>query len=193
MEGIEMKNYLFYFFLTICLIAGSGEAIAQAKDHINTKTKGGTTMEITSSSFKHEDMIPAKYTCDGQNISPPLAWSGAPKETKSFALICDDPDAPAGIWVHWVIFDIPENVNSLPEKVAKQEEIAGLGKNGKNSSRRYGYDGPCPPGGTHRYYFKLYALDTMLHLNAGLSKEDLLKAMKGHILSEAQVMGRYKR
>ena len=188
-----MKNYLFCFFLTICLIASSGEAIAQAKDHINTKIKGGTTMEITSSSFKHEDMIPAKYTCDGQNISPPLSWSGAPEKTKSFALICDDPDAPAGTWVHWVIFDIPSNVNFLPEKIAKQEEIAGLGKNGKNSSRRYGYDGPCPPGGIHRYYFKLYALDTMLNLNTGLSKEELLKVMKGHVLAEAQVMGKYKR
>jgi Raf kinase inhibitor-like YbhB/YbcL family protein len=193
MEGIEMKNYLFYFFLIICLIAGGGNMLAQAKDQMNIKIKGGTTMEITSSSFKQEDMIPAKYTCDGQNISPPLAWSGTPKETKSFALICDDPDAPAGTWVHWVIFDIPANVNFLPEKVSKQEEIAGLGKKGKNSSRRYGYDGPCPTGGTHRYYFKLYALDTMLNLNAGLSKEDLLKAMKGHILAEAQLMGRYKR
>jgi Raf kinase inhibitor-like YbhB/YbcL family protein len=188
-----MKNYLIYFFLTIFLIAGGGNMLAQAKDQMNTKIKGGKTMEIKSSSFVHEDMIPAKFTCDGQNISPPLAWGGAPKETKSFALICDDPDAPAGTWVHWVIFDIPANANSLPEKVAKQEEIPGLGKNGKNTSRRYGYDGPCPPSGTHRYYFKLYALDTMLNLNAGLSKEELLKAMKGHVLAETQVMGRYKR
>ena len=188
-----MKNYLFCFFLTILFIAGSGNMFAQAKDQMNTKIKGGKTMEIKSTSFNHEEMIPAKYTCDGQNISPPLAWSSAPKETKSFALICDDPDAPAGTWVHWVIFDIPANVNSLPEKVVKQEEIAGLGKNGKNTSGHYGYDGPCPPGGTHRYYFKLYALDTILNLNSGLSKEDLLKAMKGHILAEAQLMGRYKR
>jgi Raf kinase inhibitor-like YbhB/YbcL family protein len=193
MEGTEMKNYPFCFFLTIFLIAGGGNMLAQAKDQMNTKIKGGKTMEIKSSSFNHEDMIPARYTCDGQNISPPLAWSGAPKETKSFALICDDPDAPAGIWVHWVIFDIPANVNSLPEKVSRQEEIAGLGKSGKNTSHRFGYDGPCPPGGTHRYYFKLYALDTMLNLNAGLSKEELLKAMKGHVLAEAQVMVRYKR
>jgi Raf kinase inhibitor-like YbhB/YbcL family protein len=192
MEGIEMKKYFFCFFAIVCLITGTIETL-QAKGQINHKIKGGKIMEITSSSFNNEDIIPAKYTCDGQNISPPLSWSGAPKETKSFALICDDPDAPAGTWVHWVIFDIPASINSLPEKVVKQEEIAGLGKNGKNSSRRYGYDGPCPPSGTHRYYFKLYALDTMLNLNAGLSKEDLLKAMKGHVLAEAQVMGRYKR
>ena len=187
-----MKIYYFCFFLTICLMAGSGETL-QAKDQNNAKIKRGESMKITSSSFNHEDMITAKYTCDGQNISPPLSWSGAPEKTKSLALICDDPDAPAGTWVHWVFFDIPATVNSLQEKVSRQEEIAGLGKNGKNSSGRYGYDGPCPPGGTHRYYFKLYALDTMLNLKAGLTKEELLKAMKGHVLEEVQLMGRYKR
>jgi hypothetical protein len=187
-----MGKYLFCFFLTVCFIAGSAETL-KAKDQVHAQRKGGTIMEITSSSFNHEGMIPAKYTCDGQNISPPLSWSKAPEKVKSFALICDDPDAPAGIWVHWVIFDLPANVNSLPEKVSRQEEIAGLGKNGKNTSGRYGYDGPCPPGGTHRYYFKLFALDTMLNLKAGLTKEDLLKAMKGHVLAETQLMGKYKR
>jgi Raf kinase inhibitor-like YbhB/YbcL family protein len=187
-----MKRYLFCFFLSFCLIAGSAQTLP-AKDQINTETKGGKTMEIKSSSFIHEDMIPAKYTCDGQNISPPLFWSGAPEKTKSFALICDDPDAPVGLWVHWVFFDIPAKVNSLPENLSRQEEIAGLGKNGKNTSRHLGYDGPCPPGGTHRYYFKLYALDTILNLKAGLTKDELLVAMKGHILAEAQLMGRYKR
>jgi Raf kinase inhibitor-like YbhB/YbcL family protein len=188
-----MKNYFFCFFSVICLIAGGVISPACAKDQLNTSGKGGKTMEIKSSSFNHEGMIPAKYTCDGQNISPPLSWSGAPEKAKSFALICDDPDAPAGIWVHWIFFDMPASVNSLPEKVAKQEEIEGLGKNGKNTSGRWGYDGPCPPGGTHRYYFKLYALDTVLNLKAGLTKEELLSAMKGHILAEAQVMGKYKR
>jgi len=150
-------------------------------------------MEITSSSFKHEDMLPATYAYENQNISPSLSWSGAPEETKSFALICDDPDAPVGTWVHWVIFDIPASVNGLPENVVREEEVSGLGKNGKNSYGNYGYDGPCPPDGTHRYYFKLYALDTMLNLKAGLTKEDLLAAIKGHVLAEAQVMGKYKR
>ena len=150
-------------------------------------------MKITSSSFKHEEMIPSKYTCDGQNISPPLSWTGAPEKTKSFALICDDPDAPVGLWVHWVFFDMPSSVNALPENVPRREEVAGLGKNGKNTSRRFGYDGPCPPDGMHRYYFKLYALDTMLEMKAGMTKEALLSAMKGHVLEEAQLMGRYKR
>ena len=188
-----MKSYFFYFFAVICLIACGEISPAWAKDRLNTSIKGGKTMEIKSSSFNHEGMIPAKYSCDGQNISPPLSWSGAPEKTKSFALVCDDPDAPAGIWVHWVFFDIPATVNSLPEKLPKQEEIAGLGKSGKNTSRRWGYDGPCPPGGMHRYYFKLYALDTMLNVSAGLTKEELLGAMKGHILAEAQLMGKYKR
>ena len=187
-----MKKHLFCFFLSICLIAG-GSGMLQAKDHINMTPKGGKTMEIKSSSFQHEAMIPAHYTCDGRNISPPLSWNGAPEKTKSFALICDDPDAPVGLWVHWVLFDIPASVNALPENVSRNEEIAGLGKNGKNTSKRFGYDGPCPPGGTHRYYFKLYALDTMLNMKPGLTKDDLLKAMKGHVLAEAQLMGRYKR
>jgi Raf kinase inhibitor-like YbhB/YbcL family protein len=187
-----MKQFLFCLFAAICLIAGGWKAL-QAKDQISDKKEGGKTMEIKSSSFNHEAMIPAKYTCDGRNISPPLSWSGAPEKTQSFALICDDPDAPVGLWIHWVIFDIPATVNSLPEKTSRQEEITGLGKNGKNTSGHYGYDGPCPPGGTHRYYFKLYALDTMLDKKAGLTKDDLLAAMKGHILGEAQLMGKYKR
>lgn len=150
-------------------------------------------MEIKSSAFKNEDMISAKYSCDGQDISPPLQWSGAPADTKSFALISDDPDASVGTWVHWVIFNIPATVGGLPENVSGQKEISGLGKNGKNSWQRLGYGGPCPPSGTHRYYFKLYALDTLLNLNPGATKEELLKAMKGHVLAEAQIMGKYKR
>lgn len=187
-----MKGCLFCFFLAACLIAGHASTLPAA-DQINSRIKGGKVMEIKSSSFQHENMIPAKYTCDGQNISPPLLWNGAPEKTKSFALICDDPDAPVGLWVHWVIYDIPASVNALPEKISRQEEIPGLGKNGKNTSGHPGYDGPCPPDGMHRYYFKLYALDTMLNLKPGLTKDQLLAAMKGHVLAEAQVMGRYDR
>jgi len=193
MEKTFMKIYFFCFFTAICFIAGNTALPAWAKEKSNTGLRGDKIMELTSSSFKHEGMIPAKYTCDGQNISPPLSWSGAPDTTKSFALICDDPDAPVGLWVHWVIFDIPATVRAFPENVSRKEEIPGLGKNGKNTSRRWGYDGPCPPDGLHRYYFKLYALDSMLNLKAGLTKDELLSAMKGHILAETQLMGRYKR
>ena len=182
---MKIKNYFLCLLATGCLLINNGETFAQKK--------GGIAVEIKSSSFNQGDMIPARYTCDGQNISPSLQWNGAPENTKSFALIADDPDAPAGTWVHWVMYDIPATVNSLPENVPKSEEVSGLGKNGKNTSRHFGYDGPCPPGGTHRYYFKLYALDAMLNLKPGTTKEELLKAMKGHVLAEAQVMGRYKR
>lgn len=150
-------------------------------------------MKISSSAFGHEDMIPVQYTCDGRNISPPLQWSGAPEDVQSFALICDDPDAPAGTWVHWVMFNIPPTINELPENVPQLEEISSLGKNGINDDGNFGYDGPYPPGGTHRYYFRLYALDAMLNLKSGATKEVLLKAMKGHVLAEARVTGKYKR
>jgi Raf kinase inhibitor-like YbhB/YbcL family protein len=185
------KRFLLFVAFFLFLADSSGAVLAGGPG--NLRAKGGKAMEITSSAFVHEKMIPSKYTCDGKNISPPLAWSGAPTATKSFALICDDPDAPIGTWVHWVFFDIPATVTSLPENVSRLEEIPGLGKNGKNTSRHWGYDGPCPPSGIHRYYFKLYALDAMLNLQPGLTKEELLKAMQGHILAQAEIMGKYKR
>jgi Raf kinase inhibitor-like YbhB/YbcL family protein len=148
---------------------------------------------FTSTAFKEGEMIPQKYTCDGQNISPPLKWGSASAQTKSFALIVDDPDAPAGIWVHWVIFNIPPATTGLPENVPTIDSLPDGSMQGKNDSREIGYDGPCPPGGTHRYYFKLYALDTMLKLSSGSTKTDLLKAMEGHIVAQVQLMGRYSR
>jgi hypothetical protein len=128
-----------------------------------------------------------KYTCDGQDISPPLEWSGTPEGTQSLVLISDDPDAPVGTWVHWVLFDLPADTNSLPEGAQD------LGTDGNNSWRRPGYGGPCPPSGTHRYFFKLYALDTALNLEAGASKEQVEKAMQGHILAQGELMGKYER
>ncbi|MBX7151242.1 YbhB/YbcL family Raf kinase inhibitor-like protein [bacterium] len=150
-------------------------------------------MVIASTAFSEGDLIPPKYTCDGSNFSPPLIWEGAPPTTESFALICDDPDAPRGTWVHWVLFNLPANIHALPEHIPTQEIIAGGARQGINDSHTVGYDGPCPPGGTHRYYFKLYALDRMLDHEPGMTKADLLNAMQSHILAEAQVMGRYKR
>jgi Raf kinase inhibitor-like YbhB/YbcL family protein len=150
-------------------------------------------MEITSSAFGSGGMIPAKYTCDGADFSPPLDWSGSPAGTKSFALVCDDPDAPMGTWVHWVIFDIPPSATMLAEGITREKDLPGGGTQGINDFRKYGYGGPCPPGGTHRYFFKLYALDIMLGLKPGITKDQLLKALRGHILAEAQLMGTYKR
>jgi len=150
-------------------------------------------MEITSSAFGSGEMIPAKYTCDGADFSPPLEWSGSPAGTKSLALVCDDPDAPMGTWVHWVIYDIPPSATMLAEGITREKDLPGGGTQGINDFRRIGYGGPCPPGGTHRYFFKLYALDTALGLKPGITKDQLLKAMRGHILVEAQLMGTYKR
>jgi len=150
-------------------------------------------IKLTSKAFNEGAMIPAQYTCDGRDISPPLSWSEVPAGTNSFALICDDPDAPIGTWVHWVVYNIPNNVTSIPENVPPTKTIMGDILQGMTDFRQVGYGGPCPPRGTHRYYFKIYALDKMLTLPAGVTKRELLKAMEGHILAEGQLMGRYKR
>lgn len=162
---------------------------------VNAETKGEKEMNIKveSAVFKEGEMIPRKYTCDGADISPPLSWSGIPDGTKSIALISDDPDAPAGTWVHWVVYDLPPNAISLPEKVPSERVLSNGAKQGMTDFRRIGYGGPCPPGGTHRYFFKVYALDTILNLDPGATKKQLLKAMEGHILAEGELMGKYRR
>ncbi|MDI6791517.1 MAG: YbhB/YbcL family Raf kinase inhibitor-like protein [bacterium] len=149
--------------------------------------------ELRSTAFTPGEPIPTKYTCDGEDISPPLQWSDPPRDTQSFALISDDPDAPAGDWVHWVLYNLPAKTRTLPEDVPPDGDLPDGSRHGKNSWRRLGYGGPCPPGGTHRYFFKLYALDTVLNLAAGASKEQLLQAMKGHILARTELMGIYSR
>jgi hypothetical protein len=149
--------------------------------------------EITSTAFAPQASIPQEYTCDGQDSSPPLSWSEPPHGTESFALICDDPDAPVGTWVHWVLFNIPAGQRSLPENVPAQDQLSDGSLHGRNSWRRRDYGGPCPPSGTHRYFFKLYALDTMLALKAGATKKSILSAMEGHILAQAELVGTYSR
>ncbi len=144
---------------------------------------------LTSPVFGNEEGIPVKYTCDGPDISPPLRWSNPPANTQSLALIMDDPDAPAGVWVHWVIFNLPPDTTELPENAA----LPAGSQEGQNSWQRTGYGGPCPPRGTHRYFFKLYALDTTLSLDSGTAKDQLLQAMEGHILAQAELMGTYSR
>jgi hypothetical protein len=151
------------------------------------------TLALKSTAFGTGEFIPRKYTCDGSDISPPLEWSDAPEDTRSFALIVDDPDAPGGTWVHWVLYNIPGNASSLAENSAPDPRLADGSMNGRNSWGKLGYGGPCPPSGTHRYFFRLYALDTVLNLSSGASKEQLLSAMKGHILAQAELMGKYKR
>ncbi len=150
-------------------------------------------IKITSSAFEDGGLIPAKYTCDGADISPPLQWDAIPEGTKSIALICDDPDAPMGTWVHWVLFNLPSDAKELAENIPTEETLPYGAKQGVNDFGRVGYGGPCPPGGTHRYFFKIYALDEELDLAAGADKKDLLNAMEGHILAEGQLIGKYKR
>jgi len=150
---------------------------------------------LTSAAFQDGATIPRKHTCDGVDVSPPLAWSGAPAGTRGFALIADDPDAPGGTWVHWVLYHLPAEVFELPENIAKVESLdLGGARQGRNDFRRPGYGGPCPPPGpAHRYFFKLYALDTRLELKAGAQKKDVEAAMEGHVLGSAQLMGTYAR
>lgn len=155
--------------------------------------EGGGIMKMTSAAFTDGGMMPAKYGAGKENVSPPLEWSGVPAGTKSLALICDDPDAPGGDWVHWVVFNMPPDSNGLKEGTPKLETLPDGSNQGANDSSGSGYDGPWPPSGTHRYFFKLYALDTMLDLKAGATKKQVLAVMQGHILAEAQIMGRYKR
>jgi len=150
-------------------------------------------LTIQSQAFAQGGSIPVQYTCDGMDMSPPLKWSDPPDGTGSFALISDDPDAPVGTWVHWVMYNIPEDIRELPENIPTSGKLDNGALQGMTDFRRIGYGGPCPPSGTHRYYFKIYALDTMLDLNPGATKQQLLRTMEGHILAQGELMGRYAR
>ncbi|MBN2159027.1 MAG: YbhB/YbcL family Raf kinase inhibitor-like protein [Spirochaetes bacterium] len=184
-----MSRRLFCFTISILLFT----ALFHCSKDGNSKDPGGTpmgTITVTSTAFKEGEMIPARYTCDDRDVSPQLSWSNVPAGAKSIALICDDPDAPAGTWVHWVVFNIPPTAKELIEGVGALPAGA---KQGINDFRKLDYGGPCPPGGTHRYYFKIYALDAVIDLKEGASKSALLKAMEGRILAQGQLMGKYKR
>jgi len=152
------------------------------------------TMQLSSTAFAEGAPIPAKYTCDDKNLSPPLRWSGTPPGTKSIALIVDDPDAPGGTWVHWVLFDAPAQTQEFAQDLPKTQYLPGGARQGLNGFKHLGYGGPCPPPGhPHRYFFKVYALDTMLGLKPGATKGEVERAMTGHILGEGQLMATYKR
>jgi Raf kinase inhibitor-like YbhB/YbcL family protein len=151
-------------------------------------------MDIKSDAFENSLYIPSEYTCESQDISPALKWSSAPMDTKSFVLICDDPDAPGKTWSHWVIFNMPKDKTSLPENVAKIGTLDDGSIQGINDFGKSGYQGPCPPpGGPHRYFFKLYALDIVLTLDENATRDDVLQAIQGHVIGEAQLYGIYQR
>lgn len=151
--------------------------------------------QMVSSDFEAGATIPRPFTCEGSDVSPALLWSGAPDGTASFALICDDPDAPGKTWTHWVIFNIPAESLGLVQRVQPHETLPDGSRQGLNDFSKIGYGGPCPPRGhgAHRYYFKLYALDTLLDLAPRARKDALIQAMDGHILGQAELMGRYAR
>ncbi len=146
-----------------------------------------------TSAFVNGEPIPRKYTCDGDDISPPLQWENAPQGTQSFTIIAEDPDAPVGIWVHWLLYNVPGEMTALPQGIPPDAELPDGSKHGKNSWGRPGYGGPCPPSGTHRYFFKLYALDTALELPPGAGNEAIVQAMGGQILAQTSLMGLYSR
>ncbi|MBE9049427.1 YbhB/YbcL family Raf kinase inhibitor-like protein [Nostocales cyanobacterium LEGE 11386] len=150
-------------------------------------------MELQSLAFFIGSTIPFKYTCDGNDISPPLSWDSPPAGTVSFALLMEDPDAPKQTFTHWVVYDLPANLRHLPEGITQEPHLPSGGVQGKNDFGQLGYGGPCPPSGTHRYFFKLYALDQLLGLPAGVTKAEMLAAMKGHVLEAVELMGRYTR
>jgi Raf kinase inhibitor-like YbhB/YbcL family protein len=153
--------------------------------------KGAAKMQLTSPAFKEGQPIPKEYAYKDKNNSPPLKWSDVPNGTKSFALIADDPDAPRKEpWVHWVLFNLPADTRELPGTPAGKVDLPGV-KQGTNDFKDRGYGGPSPPSGTHRYFFKLYALDTVLDLKEGATKDQLLKAMKDHVLAQGQLMGKF--
>src|SRR3989338_6389030 len=186
-----MKLLTPIIFLVIIMIAGCGAEIKKKEifeEDKEIKTIPEVeTMKLISPAFKHNGAIPSEYTCDGEDISPELNIENVPENAKSLALIMDDPDAPAGTWVHWVVWNIPANTKVIPKGTSPK------GVKGKTNFGRLGYGGPCPPSGTHRYFFKLYALDTILNLKEGSSKKDLENAMQGHIIEKTELMGTYKR
>ena len=167
---------------TACICSGCGP-----------KEEPAIVIRVRSPAFFDEGRIPKKYTADGPNVSPAIKWENLPDMTETVALICDDPDAPVGTWVHWIVYNIPAEEDGLPEAVPTTRKLESGALQGRNDFGNTGYGGPAPPSGTHRYYFKVYALDVKLELKLEATKKELLKAMKGHILAEGQLMGTYTR
>jgi Raf kinase inhibitor-like YbhB/YbcL family protein len=180
------------FLLCGCHNADHNHGNPTQNNNIQTG-KDNMTLTISSGAFANGSMIPSQYTCDGVNISPPLQWSGLPAAAKTFALIVDDPDAPAKTWVHWVVYDLPANATQLTENIGQAKTLGSGGKQGTNDFKRIGYGGPCPPSGTHRYFFKLYAVDIETSLPPGATNDELLKTIEGHVVAQGEIIGKYKR
>jgi len=155
---------------------------------------GAAQIQLTSAAFGYGDKIPVRFTCEGDDVSPPLAWSGAPVDSRSFALICEDPDAPRGTWIHWILYNLPAAAVELTQAVPTMPEIPSGARHGRNTAGNMAYAGPCPPPGRpHRYFFRLYALDILLSLPPGATRDELERAMSQHILAQGTLMGTYQR
>ncbi len=166
---------------------GNGDTMAMDSSSVME-----ATMTLSSPAFKNNAPIPQHFSCRGENISPALSWSGAPKEAKSFALLLEDPDAPSGTFYHWVIYNIPASEHGLAENIARRDPLPNGARQGTNSAQQLGYMGPCPPAGkAHRYYFKLYALDTEINIPGEATHERLVSALQGHILAEGEMIGTF--
>ncbi len=196
---MRAKTLLLSLLILGVLPHTKASAAPQARKKAKTiPQEAAMPLELKSTAFAANAAIPKKHTCDGADLSPELSWSGVPKGTKSLALIMDDPDAPPGTWVHWVLYDLPPEVSKLSEGLPKKEALANGAKQGLcwgvEDFDRVGYYGPCPPPGSpHRYFFKLYALDKVLGLPSRQTKAQVLKALEGHILAQAELVGIYKR
>ncbi len=189
-----MKSIAVIVSLELCFLLFSGCAGRQHQvvQPASTPKEDKAEIKLTSVAFKDGQSIPSPYTCDGVNISPPLEWNGVPKTATTVAIVADDPDAPAGTFVHWLLYNLPADNIGLVENVPTSENLKAGGFQGKNDFGKIGYGGPCPPSGTHRYFFKIYALDGDLPLKAGATKAELIKAMEGHIVLQGQLMGTYR-
>ena len=170
--------------IVVWLLARDTDVVEQRSVTISQESQ--SNMQLTSLVFGHNQLIPAKYTCDGEDVNPPLVINNAPESTQSLTIIVDDPDAPAGVWDHWIVFNIPPDT----KVVAEGQEPEGV--HGRGTGGNTDYYGPCPPDREHRYFFKVYALDTMLDLPEGSSKADVERAMEGHVLDKAELIGRYR-
>ena len=180
-------------FLIIILLPSCGGDPQGAATEPREEAKGAKmTIEVRSSAFEEGEAIPTRYTCDGLDVSPPLTWGSVPDETQSLVLIAEDPDAPRGTFVHWVIYNLPPDTRRLPEDIPKQLELSSGAVQGVNGAGGVGYMGPCPPNGTHRYFFKIYALDTGVDLGGRATKEDLMRVMERHVIAEGRLMGTYQ-
>lgn len=180
-----MRSRCVLFVLVLASLCGAEAAWAG---------ETASAFTLSSAAFDPGGQIPSRYSCDGADQSPALAWRDSPRGTKSFALIVDDPDAPAGTWVHWVVYDMPAETTTLAEGVAKSDALPSGVKQGINDFRKVGYNGPCPPPGKpHRYFFKLYALDGPTGLEPRATKAQILRTIEGHILGQTEMIGTYKR